>query len=544
MRERSLEEVAGLVSDGAAVSWDEAEASLNGAEDLELVRQLRVVAGISNARGHGRSPIATSWRTFGLRECIGEGGSARVYRAWDAELERDVALKVVSIESGREEALQEARLLARIKHPNVVRVYGAALEEDELGIWMELIEGQTLEGLIRDLGPLSGEEAVAVGRKLCSALAAVHESGITHGDIKARNVMRERGGRIVLMDMGMARSRDQQQEATTSGTPLYVAPETLLRGQSTAASDIYSLGVLLYNLVSEAYPVEGTSVGDVRTAHRQHRRVLLRDRRSDLSSAFVRAVELALEQDPTRRPQSVGEMEARLESGPSPVVREATGPAGGRWTWKWGAASVGALALLLAGLTGIFSADEYSLSASLMRSTAMGNAALASGDRVRLGDKLFLEFEASRSLWVYIFNRDEVGDAFLLFPLPSYDLQNPLAPDQLHRLPGSRFGAAASWQVTSTGGRDYFLVVASPNKLPELESQLATLVPAGNAPALALPETVLRGLRGIGGTTTASGSADRAADIFAQAQRLASAAAGETVSGVWVRQIVLENPAP
>src|SRR4029453_2654500 len=135
-----------------------------------------------------------------LREVIGRGAYGTVYRAWDPRLDREVALKLIpeSIGPGYAEAgIPQARLLAKINHPNVVTIYGAARAEGMVGLWMELIEGQTLEQILQERGRFRAREATLVGLDVCEALAAVHGAGLLHRDVKAHNVMRDRNGRIV-----------------------------------------------------------------------------------------------------------------------------------------------------------------------------------------------------------------------------------------------------------------------------------------------------------------------------------------------------------
>jgi eukaryotic-like serine/threonine-protein kinase len=182
-----------------------------------------------------------------------------------------------------------------------------------VGLWMEFVRGRTLEQLLVERGAFGAQEALLVGLDLCRALSAVHGAGVVHRDVKAQNVIREEGGRVVLMDFGtgLERSLDAGDPAL-SGTPLYLAPE-LFKGQpATRQSDIYSLGVLLFHLVSQSYPVPGRSIGEVRAAHGAGRRLWLRDLRPDLSERFVQTIEPALAVDPGARYQSAGEMEQAL----------------------------------------------------------------------------------------------------------------------------------------------------------------------------------------------------------------------------------------
>ena len=129
-------------------------------------------------------------------------------------------------------------------------VHGADEDDDQVGIWMEYIDGQTLAAMVRDHGVMSAREVIGIGLDLCRALSALHGAGLLHRDIKAHNVMREVGGRIVLMDFSGAQSLPPEQDTEVfSGTPLYMAPELFEGAPATPSSDVYSLGVLLFFLL-------------------------------------------------------------------------------------------------------------------------------------------------------------------------------------------------------------------------------------------------------------------------------------------------------
>src|SRR5262249_42154281 len=134
----------------------------------------------------------------------------------------------------------EGRLLARIRHTNVVCVHGVAVHEQRVGLWMELVRGATLEEQLARNGPLSAREAALIGIDLCRALAAIHGAGLIHRDVKAQNVMREDGGRIVLMDLGTGREADSRVVGGApelAGTPLYLAPEIFVGSPASARTD-------------------------------------------------------------------------------------------------------------------------------------------------------------------------------------------------------------------------------------------------------------------------------------------------------------------
>src|SRR5262249_6046787 len=139
------------------------------------------------------------WGELTVLQEIGRGVFGRVFRARDG-LGRDVALKLFRDPADSSRLLREGELLARIRPANVIDVYGAGRFDNQVGIWMELIRGRTLEDELKNRGPLSADEARLIGLDLSRALAAVHEAGLIHRDVKAQNVMREEGGRVVLMD--------------------------------------------------------------------------------------------------------------------------------------------------------------------------------------------------------------------------------------------------------------------------------------------------------------------------------------------------------
>jgi serine/threonine protein kinase len=654
-----LLDLAGRVSDGVAVDWDEQERCATSEEERRMVRHLRLldsVASIHRTQPEAdfRDPLELSgtvestltedmtlapgelpadeehrWGHLEIREKIGAGAFGEVFRAWDANLDREVALKLLKKEPSTRESLassvlKEGRLLARVRHTNVVTVFGAETHDQRVGLWMELVRGRSLADLLGEQGKLGAREAALIGLDLCRALTAVHGAGLVHRDLKARNVMREEGGRILLMDFGAGRDlRDieGQEDRTISGTPLYIAPEIYEGQAATPRSDVYSLGVLLFHLVTGTYPVQAPSLRKLATKHRRGETRLLRDERSDLPEAFVNVVERALERDPQNRFATAGQMEQALSAAlgvesvprtaepdpprsPSfglrvgsglaiaslvvvilvavwllpnrgvdrepdtplpatparPAERESAAPSvsepehvpgvatktqaqrpsspEGAGARPDGSTSIGPSASP--------AAASYTVEAALYRVDEHGGREkLESGARLSLGDSLSLELQASRSLYVYVINEDEQGRAWALFPLPGFDLANPLAANEAHRIPGRRAGKPFAWTVDSYGGREHFLVLASPDRLIEFEAEMDALPrPRAGQVAVPIPESARVRLRGIGTLVEVpdpapGGSADR---LFAMAEKLAGRS--EVVEGAWVRRIELDNPAP
>lgn len=322
--ERALEHVA----DGLPVDWAALERLASVARERDLVLELRLLAGVGQthgtAAGEARPPSDPSaettselatvspstpqmWGRFQLVRPLGQGSYGVVYLGRDGVLDRDVAIKLFHGTIG-DRVKEEGRLLAQIKHEHVVKIHDVAEHAGRFGLCMEYIDGRTLADIVRVDGPMSAEQAAIDGQAIAKALAAVHAKGVLHRDVTARNVMRERGGRLVLMDLGAGIMPDQTPGGgppKNVGTPLFMAPELLDETASASQhSDVYSLGVLLYYLVTGRYPVEGSTVEQIRQNHRGGRRVPLDVRRLGLPTAYVQLVERATSPIPADRYES------------------------------------------------------------------------------------------------------------------------------------------------------------------------------------------------------------------------------------------------
>jgi TolB-like protein len=327
---------AARIADGEEVDWASlpAETDHDIASELALVeqiaaghRQLHQILPVTPDTPKHLVPDRARWGHLDLLNIVGRGSYGIVYRAWDTRLERLVALKLFHGAARPEAVMEEGRMLARVRHENVVAIYGAAVFDGVAGIWMELVHGRTLDTIVNAGGPMSAPEAAAIGVDIAKALAAVHAAGLLHCDVKAQNVVQEPGGRVVLTDFGAGRlapeMRDDDQIVDVAGTPRYMAPELFHRGASaTRATDIYSLGVLLYFLVSGKYPVAGTTLSELRRNHENHAVRALRDIKPGLPPALIEAVTQATDRDPSRRPESaaiVQGMLATVATQPLPV---------------------------------------------------------------------------------------------------------------------------------------------------------------------------------------------------------------------------------
>lgn len=323
-----LQEAANAIADGQAVDWEEVTVALGDSDahtSLENLRQLEALASAFRAattlesKSDRRPTPLFTWGHLEVLEKLGEGGFGEVYRAYDTTLDREVALKLrrageSGIDGGGHGFVREARRLARLRHPHVVSVYGTGEHAHRVGFWTELIEGETLSNVIDRQGPMDAAEALAVGLEICNAVAAVHGAGLIHGDIKPANVMRDQEGQFVLMDLGSAtfmRAGAVWPEVP-QGTPVAMAPEVLGGANPTVASDIYSLGVLLYYLVCGTYPARAETFEELRQLHRDGELARLQERRSDLPHSFLEIVERALAPDPKSRYRSAEAMEQAI----------------------------------------------------------------------------------------------------------------------------------------------------------------------------------------------------------------------------------------
>lgn len=321
--------------DGDTIDWTAAASQQS--DGTNLVRQLQIVAAVADAQRNDAAatmeetsrlfdPAYESWGHLRLVERIGHGAFGEVYRAWDTRLDREVALKLIPAGSAPSTAasassiIREGRLLARVRHPNVVTIHGADQIGEFIGLWMEFVSGRTLQELVQAGDVFGPFEVIRIGVELSRALAAVHDAGLLHRDVKAHNVMRAEDGRIVLMDFGTGREFTDAR-SDLAGTPLYLAPEVLSGRPATTQSDVYSLGVLLYYLLTHRFPVEGQTLEQLRSAHARTARADLRGTRTDVPARLALIVERAIDPDPEKRYQTAEALRAALEAAAVPPRR-------------------------------------------------------------------------------------------------------------------------------------------------------------------------------------------------------------------------------
>lgn len=542
--------LAEAVADGQTPDWSSADQF--AADDRELIAELRAVASIGalfgTVSGSGpshaaaRTPLTpgSTWGTLHILAHVGAGRFGDVYKAWDPALDREVALKLMSVPSSDDasgpQVVEEGRLMARVHHPNVVSVFGAQRIGETTGLWMEYVEGRTLAEELSDRGPFGAADLVAVGVDLCRALQAVHEAGLVHRDVKTQNVMRDRRGRVVLGDFGVGRDlQDAEPVAGLAGTPAYIAPEIFARQPATPRSDLYSLGALLFQLATRRYPVEGRSLRSLRDAHENGARASLGALRPDLPVSVTAVIERALSVDPAARYATADEMAAAFEA------TRAAAPASATRRRQW----IATAALVI----GVASAAAFSWVRPLpapaipfaardwVLVTAFDNR---TGDAVLDGTLEFLlERELSNSSFVNVVPRARVVDTLRLMQQPHDTRLDPTVGREVAVRDGQirgviagridKVGAAYTMtasvmnpadgvvfaSVSGLSGTQQGLLDAVGRLAVDLRQRLGEALPAMPAPA-ALPKVTTRSLRAL--------------------QLYAQAVAMQTPEGTWARK--------
>jgi eukaryotic-like serine/threonine-protein kinase len=258
---------------------------------------------------------------FRLEERVGAGGMSTVYRAFDETLERWVAIKLLHREiSTDEDQLErfrrEARAVARLSHPHVVTVIDAGEDEGHPYIVFEYVEGETLKDRIRRLGRLDVPEAVAYAIEIGRALMAAHQERMVHRDVKPQNVLIDMEGRAKVTDFGIARSLETEGLTATGrvlGTTDYVAPEQAIGEDTTEQSDIYSLGIVLYEMLTGDVPFKADTQVAVAMKHVREPMPDVQHRRPEVSAALASVIDRATAKEPRNRYGTVREMLDDLE---------------------------------------------------------------------------------------------------------------------------------------------------------------------------------------------------------------------------------------
>jgi predicted Ser/Thr protein kinase len=288
--------------------------------------------------------LAGRYRIIAL---LGRGGMGEVYRADDLTLGQPVALKFLPEDASRDEALlerfrNEVRLSRRVSHPNVCRVYDVGEVDGHTFFTMEYVDGEDLASLLRRIGRLPADKALEIARQLCAGLAAAHAKGVLHRDLKPANIMLDGRGQVVITDFGLAGLVDQIPGSDVrSGTPAYMSPEQLEGKEVNTKSDVYSLGLVLYEVFTGKRAFSGESLGELVRVRSESAPSKPSALVKDLDPAVERVILRCLEADPARRMSSALSVAAALPGGdplaaalaagetPSPQMVAAAGESGG-----------------------------------------------------------------------------------------------------------------------------------------------------------------------------------------------------------------------
>ena len=293
---------------------------------------------------------------------LGDGAMGKVVLAQDGELDRAVAVKVLDEQLAQDPSFRarfsrEARVAASLSHPNIVTVFDVGEAEGRPYIVMEYIEGRTLDARLRDEGPLPADEVVRIGRQVAEGLEAAHANGLVHRDLKPSNLIERDDGTVKIADFGIARSLDATaltEEGSIVGTAAYLAPEQAEGGTVSHQTDLFALGVVLYELLTGRQPWKVDSLA----ALAARRQAPTPDAPPGTPEGLRLAIERSLEPEPADRP-SAAEVVRLLGDAPAeddatvvlPRSERARGlPPRTRRRVPWLALVLGALVLALAGL--------------------------------------------------------------------------------------------------------------------------------------------------------------------------------------------------
>ena len=261
--------------------------------------------------------LAERYRIIGL---LGRGGMGEVYRADDLKLGQPVALKFLPrhLASDRERLerfFAEVRIARQVSHPNVCRVYDVGEIDGQQYLSMEYVDGEDLASLLKRIGRLPPDKALEIARELCAGLAAAHERGVLHRDLKPANVMIDGRGRARITDFGLAVAAGEVVEGEVSGTPAYMAPEQLSGKGASVRSDVYALGLVLYELYTGRKAFDGATFQELRRKHTEDPPASPSTLSPGFDPVVERVILRCLEKDPAARPASASQVAAALPGG-------------------------------------------------------------------------------------------------------------------------------------------------------------------------------------------------------------------------------------
>jgi predicted Ser/Thr protein kinase len=300
----------------------------------------------SQPAARGFAPGSLIGERYRVVSLLGRGGMGEVYGADDLKLGQRVALKFLPAHrttdsSWRDQFYAEVRMARQVSHPNVCRVYDVGESDGRLFLSMEFVDGEDLASLLRRIGRLPDDKAVEVAQQLCAGLTAAHGAGVLHRDLKPSNVMLDGKGRARITDFGLAiAATDAAREKSPAGTFGYIAPELLEGAPATVQSDVYALGLVLYELFTGKKAYEASSLAELHRKQSETNPTPPSSVVKNLDPAVERAILRCLDRDPAQRPRSAQSVAAALPGGdplaaalaagetPSPEMVAAAGPQG------------------------------------------------------------------------------------------------------------------------------------------------------------------------------------------------------------------------
>lgn len=247
---------------------------------------------------------------YQLEKMLGTGGMAVVYRAVDRMLERPVAIKILRADYSRDEAFrerfhQEAKAAANLSHPNIVTVHDFGIDTERLFIVMEFVPGTTLQALLQTRGRLTTEEALLLLQQACAGIGYAHRAGLVHCDIKPHNFLITPDNRLKVTDFGIARAlasiQPEERSEVVWGSPHYLAPEQAAGGPPSPASDVYSLGVVMYFMLTGRLPFTSTTSEELAQMHRQQTPPAPRRFNPSISPTLEQVMLKVLSKEPSAR---------------------------------------------------------------------------------------------------------------------------------------------------------------------------------------------------------------------------------------------------
>ena len=348
---KSCGEELSSLSQAPTVATPEGEAAPS---TVQSPRVGRIVSSDSVPAG-GFTPgtiLVDRYRIIGL---LGRGGMGEVYRADDLKLGQPVALKFLPPKLSddpvrRERFFAEVRITRQLSHPNICRVYDIGEVDGRHFLSMEYIDGEDLASLMKRIGSLTNEKALDIARQLVAGLTVAHERGVLHRDLKPANIMLDGHGRVRITDFGLAiAAEDESQAEEIAGTPAYMAPEQLAGKGATVRSDIYSLGLILYEIYTGKKAFKAKTLAELREQKEIQTPRAPSELREGIDPVVERVIQRCMEKDPNARPSSVAQLAQALPGGdplaaaiaagetPSPEMVAASGGKEGLKPWiAWG----------------------------------------------------------------------------------------------------------------------------------------------------------------------------------------------------------------